>query len=140
MSRVINLNSPGKERNQLMRTAAEIIRHLSQKHSLDDDVRNMVATLVYCFRQIDRGIDTSVEAWEKRDYWLKAERFRSSWSWVHKAANDLENLIRDEAWEKLPPTLVALLPHFEDIKIARFTRNPDLWDGAYERLMREATP
>ena len=137
MSRVINLNSPGKIRSQMMRTAAEVIRRLSQKTTVDSEVRDMSAMLVYCFRQINAGIDESVGAWEKRDYWVKAERFRSSWLWVGKAADDLESIIRDETWEELPGTLVGVLPYFEDIKIARFTRNPSLWDGAYDRLMKE---
>ena len=31
MSRVINTDGPGKRRNQLMRTCAELLRRLSQK-------------------------------------------------------------------------------------------------------------
>ena len=57
MSRVINPDSAGKQRNQLMRTAAEILRHLSQKAAIDEEVKDMVATLVYCFHEIDAGID-----------------------------------------------------------------------------------
>ncbi len=36
MGRVINTDSTGKQRNQQMRTAAEILRRLSQKQALDD--------------------------------------------------------------------------------------------------------
>ena len=137
MSRVINPNAPGKLRSQLMRTCAELLRRLSQKTQVDDEVRDMCALLIYCFRQIDSGIDESVYAWEKRDYWVKAERFRTNWLWVKKASTDLETLVRTENWEQLPAFLIKLFPHFEDIKIARFTRNPNLWSGAHSRLMQE---
>jgi len=137
MSRVINPNTPGKLRSNLMRTAAEVIRRLSVKHKVDDEARDMVALLVYCFREIDAGIDDSVRAWEKRNYWVKAEKFRLRWSWVRQAASDLEGIVRSDSWDRLPGVLVELLPEFQDIKIARFTRKPSLWQGTYQRLMHE---
>lgn len=137
MSRVINTDSPGKLRNQIMRTAAEVIRRLSHKTEVDDETRDMVALLIYCFREVSKGIDESVRAWEKRDYWLKAEQFRIKWAWVGQAAADLERIVRTNAWDDLPHTLIGLLPYFEDIKIAKLTRKPGLWQGAYQRLLQE---
>src|ERR1700682_3666355 len=49
MSRAINTDSVGKARNQHMRTAAEVIRRLSQKTELDAEVKDMAAQLVFCF-------------------------------------------------------------------------------------------
>lgn len=137
MSRVINTQSPGKTRSQLMRTAAEIIRRLGEKESLDEETRDMAACLVYCFRGIEEGIEESVLAWEKRDYWIKAEQFRIKWAWVHSAAIRLEGAIRQDAWDELPMQLIPLLPHFEEIKISKYTRSSDTWAGAYARLVRE---
>jgi hypothetical protein len=137
MTRVINVDGPGKLRSQLMRTAAEIIRRLSLKHEVDDETRDMAALLVYCFRQIDVGIDESVRAWEKRDYWVKAEKFRLQWAWVKQAADDLDQIVGTEDWDELPPALIRLLPQFSDIKIAKFTRKPSLWQGTYQRLLQE---
>ena len=83
MSRVINTDSTGKKRNQNMRTGAELLRHLSQKNTIDDEAKDMLALLIYCLREIDEGIDSSAQAWEKRDYWMKAEEFRQRWRWGH---------------------------------------------------------
>ncbi|GAB4471068.1 MAG: hypothetical protein Kow00124_07840 [Anaerolineae bacterium] len=137
MSRVINVNSPGKARSQAMRTGAEVLRRLVEKTSLDDETRDMVAYLVFCFRAIDEGIEESVKAWEKRDYWIKAEQFRIKWAWVRDAAHDLESILREDAWERLPQVLVKLLPHFEDIKVVKYTRSPKLWQNAYEQLLHQ---
>ena len=137
MGRVVNVNNPAKQRNQLMRTAAELLRHLSQKQELDDEAMDMAALLVYCLREIDDGIEASAQAWEKRDYWIKAEQLRQRWVWTGNASARLENLIRSEAWERLPTVLVELFPHFSDIKITKFTRNASEWEGAYERLRDE---
>jgi hypothetical protein len=137
MSRVVKIDGPGKIRSQLMRTAAEVIRLLAQKSQLDDEARDMAALLVYCLHQINSGIDDSALAWEKRDYWVKAEQFRARWAWSGTAAGELEQIVLTDAWEQLPPLIAGLLPHFIDIKIVKLTRNSTLWQGAYERLIRE---
>jgi hypothetical protein len=137
MGRVINTDSPGKRRNQLMRTAAELLRHLSQKNGIDADARDMLALLVSCLREISNGIDESTVAWEKRDYWIKAEEFRQRWSWTGKMADDLEDIIIQEDWGQLPPLMVSLFPYFADIKVTKFTRKPSLWKGCYQRLIEE---
>jgi hypothetical protein len=137
MGRVINTDSPGKRRNQLMRTAAELLRHLSQKNDIDDDARDMLALLVSCLREISDGIDESTVAWEKRDYWIKAEEFRQRWSWTGTMADDLEDIIIREDWGQLPSLMVKLFPYFADIKVTKFTRKPSLWQGSYQRLVEE---
>ena len=137
MSRVVNLDGPGKARNQLMRTSAEVIRHLSQKTELDEEACDMAALLVFCLREIDAGIDDSALAWEKRDYWVKAEQFRARWAWAGRAANELNMVVMRGAWEQLPGVLARLLPYFTEIKIVKLTRDSSLWRGAYNRLLQE---
>jgi len=137
MGRVINPDSTGKQRNQLMRTAAELLRRLSQKSTIDDDAKDMVAMLVYCFREIDAGIDQSALAWEKRDYWVKAEEFRTRWRWPGIMADQLQDVVLHDKWDLLPPLIVKLLPHFTEIKITKLTRSESLWQGSYTRLMEE---
>ena len=137
MGRVINTDSTGKRRNQIMRTAAEILRRLSQKTEVDADVRNMTALLVFLFRELDEGIESSAAAWEKRDYWLKADEFRQRWRWAGGMAEELQAMIFDANWELLPQVMIKLLPHFSEIKINKFTRKESLWAGSYDRLMRE---
>ncbi len=138
VSRIINPNSPGKARNQHMRTLAEILRRLAEKGAVDDEARDMAAAMVFIFRDIDGGIDATTEAWEKRDYWVKADRFRLEWEWAAQAAADVEDVIRHDAWDLLPRLAMDLFPHFASIRIKRLTRDPKLWRGAYAQLMAEA--
>ncbi len=137
MSRVVNTDSNGKARNQHMRTAAEVLRRLSQKSTLDDEAKDMAALLVFCFRDIENGIEESMLAWEKRNYWNKVEEFRRQWIWVGLAAAKLEQLIKTDAWDQLPAQMVNLFPHFSSITINKFTRDTDAWKGAYARLSAE---
>jgi hypothetical protein len=115
------------------------LRRLGEKTVVDDEAKDMAALLVFCFREIDEGIDESVIAWEKRDYWVKAERFRERWSWAAPAAHVVEKIVREESWDQLPLVLIKYLPQFEYIKIAKYTRSANVWRGAFARLLREST-
>jgi hypothetical protein len=140
MSRVINTDSTGKKRNQNMRTGAELLRRLSQKTTLDDEAYDMVAQLVYCLREIEEGIDQSARAWEKRDYWMKAEEFRQRWYWVGDMADQLQTQVFNDDWDRLPQMMIKLLPYFSEIKVNKYMRKEGFWEGCYQRLLREKPP
>ncbi|RLC66899.1 MAG: hypothetical protein DRI48_03675 [Chloroflexi bacterium] len=137
MSRVISTNSPGKIRNQHRRTIAEALRRLSQKPKLDDEARDLAALIVFCLHGIAETLEQTIQAWEKRDYWMKAERFREQWHWLDPLTDELSAVVYQEQWDQLPPVLAQLMPHFADVKVRQMTRKPKLWQGAYERLVRE---
>jgi hypothetical protein len=137
MSRVINTNSPTKVRNQARRTIAEILRLLSTKSQLDDESKDMAAMMVFLLREIDASVQQTVDAWEKRGYWLKAERFLRDWEWPREDAANLEDVIRNDAWDLLPQLLAGLFTRFGDIQIKKITRSPSDWRGARARLLQE---
>ena len=134
MSRVIATDSVGKRRRQLRRTIAEALRRLARKPAFDDESQDLAALIVFSLRRLEEGVDQTATAWEKRDYYLKADRFRLEWEWIEDTAYDLESALLLGQWDKVPQILMALYPRFADITISRFTRSAELWDGAYQRL------
>lgn len=137
MSRVINTNSPTKVRNNCRRTIAEILRRLSKKQEIDADAKDMAAMIVFMLVEINRSVEQTVTAWEKRDYWMKAERFLREWEWPREAAANFDDVIRNEAWDLLPELLAELFPQFADIQVKKMTRSPATWNGAYEKLLEQ---
>ena len=137
MSRVINTADPGKIRNQHRRTIAEVLRHLMFKRRFDDETKDMAAVLVVALRGIAETIETTVAAWEKRDYYLKADRFRMEWEWVGPAAERLYDIVALGRWEELPGELAALAPRFADIRILKMTRDTTAWKGSYQALLKK---
>jgi len=135
MSRVININNPGKIRSQQRRTIAEVLRLLMQKGEIDGEAKDMVATLVFALRKIGDTIDVTVDAWEKRNYYLKADRFRLDWEWVYSSADRIEKLVVKDRWDMLPLELAALSQRFADIKIAKITRSASTWQGNHRALL-----
>ncbi len=140
MGRVINTDSNGKNRNQALRTIAELLRRLGQKPEFDDDARDMVSLIVFSLREIDQGIDESAQAWEKRDYWMKADELRTRWGWAGRMADQLAAIVFDDKWNDLPPIMIKLFPYVSDINVSKMTRKEDLWMGSYTRLISEKPP
>ena len=137
MSRVINTNSPTKIRNQNQRTIAEILRHIFSKTEMDEDAKDMASQIVFCLRAINETVETTMTAWEKRDYWMKAERFMREWEWSQEAEYNIDDVIRHEAWDLLPALLAKLSGQFSAIQVKKMTRDPLTWKGAHKYLLRQ---
>lgn len=137
MSRVISIDAPGKIRSQHRRTIAEALRRLSQKPQLDDEAKDLTALIVFSLHGIADTVERAIEAWEKRDYYLKAERYREQWRWLEPLTDELSAIVGgngEDRWEELPAALARLMPHFADVRVKQMTRKPTLWQGAYERF------
>ena len=137
MTRIVHTNNPGRQRSHLRRTIAEILRHFMFKREIDEESKDMSATLVYSLRGIAETVEATTSAWEKRNYFLKADRFRLDWEWALPAAEQLQTIISGSRWEELPRAIAALAPHFRDIRIAKLTRPPSTWKANYRLLLQE---
>jgi len=137
LSRLINSNSPSKIRNQNIRTIAELLRLLSQQKAIGPETKDMAATIVYALKGIDESVLTTVSAWEKRDYWTKADRFLREWAWAGMKAAELETIIVKNQWNRLPEIMAGLYPHFLEVNIKKQTRSPSQWRGAYQKLLKD---
>jgi len=137
MSRVIYTQKPGNIRNRHRRTIAEALRRLSLKSELDGEAKDLTALIVFSLHGIADTVEQTIEAWEKRNYYIKAEHFRQEWRWLNSITDELSAVIYEGQWAQLPAVLARLTPHFADVKIKQMTREPTLWQGAYERFMQE---
>ena len=136
MSRITHIDgTPTQQRNAIRRTIAEILRRLMDKKTIDAETQDMLAFIVYGLRTMDQSIDQSATAWEKRDYYIKADQLRREWLWLPDMAQRLEEILRADDWATAPIELAGLAARFSDIRIVTFTKPPTLWQGAYKRLM-----
>jgi hypothetical protein len=141
VSRIINTaGSPTTQRNRLRRSIAESLRRLMEKPRFDQESKDLTAFIVFALREIAEGVNQSAEAWEKRDYYIKADRFRQEWEWLGPMERLLTTALVYEQWNDLPPLFARLLAQFQDVTINKMTRSERLWDGAYDRLMAEQAP
>ena len=135
MGRIIYTDTPGKTRHYYRRSIAEMLRRLGRKKRIDQEAKDQAAVIVLCLQGIADTVDQTVSAWEKRDYWMKAEHFQREWDWLDPTADALGALISEGRWQDLPAMLAKLAPRFSDIRVKRMTRSEELWRGAHDRLM-----
>ena len=93
----IKTETAGKDRNKLIRDILITIRDLNQESNFDHNSRDKVAFIGLNLYLIYKGIDESVLAWEKRNYWAKADKFRMEWQWTLNSAREIKKaLIKDD--------------------------------------------
>lgn len=135
MSRITHVDgTPTQQRNAIRRCIAEILRRLMEKKFIDDETKDMLSFIVIGLRGMNQSIDQSASAWEKRNYYLKADQLRREWLWLPDTANRLEGVLRNNDWATAPIELAGLATRFSDVRIVTFTKSPTLWQGAYKKL------
>ncbi len=83
---------------------------------------------------IHRTIDVSVGAWEKRGYWIKADRFRMDWAWTDKYSKEIKNAVLADDWARVALAAGQVAEKLKDVKVPQRNRLGTPWDGAWDRL------
>lgn len=139
MSRVINPNSAGKERASLRKGIALAIRSLALSTDIDNESRDIVAFIILGLDAIAATVENTVVAWEKRDYWVKADKFRAEWSWAGTLAALLREALLKDDWDSVPKVASQIAWRLSDVTISPKHRLDRPWQGAYQRLILNST-
>ena len=134
MSRVIKLESAGKERNQLSKGIVVALRELAEQNEVNAETRDLVAFIAIALSSIYGSIDETVSAWENRGYWLKADRFRLDWEWTGRLGSELIDAIRLEDWASIARIAAQVAERFNQVKVPVKHRLGKPWVGAWDRL------
>jgi hypothetical protein len=134
LSRIINPESVGKERTQLIRAVVLALRELMHQTDTDERTRDLAAFLAIALDSIHQTIDVSVSAWEKRGYWIKADRFRMDWAWTEKYSQELKKAVLVDDWARVAMAAGQIAERLKDVKVPQRNRIGTPWDGAWERL------
>lgn len=137
MSRLIKPDGAGKQRDRLMKSVAWTLRDLAAKPKLDEDARDMTAYIALALREINATIDITCVAWEKRDYWLKADQFRREWMWVTPTAEKLEKVVLENGWQDLPMLMAGLMPKLTKVNLPKKNTFGEGWRGGYAALLEQ---
>jgi hypothetical protein len=134
MSRVINPDSAGKERTQLSKGIVLAIQELARQTDTGTEARDMAAFIALALAQIAAGIDVSVAAWEKRGYWVKADRFRMDWLWTDTFAKKIREALLVDDWGTIAMTLPQIAAKLAKVKVPGGHRLGRPWVGAWKKL------
>lgn len=134
MSRLINTDSVGKERTRLSKSIVLCIRQLAKQNQVTPDAKDQAAYIALALQAIAEGIDSSVAAWEKRDYWVKADKFRMEWMWAGQFADRLKTAVLSDDWATIAVMLPSIAQKFNKIEVSDNHRLGTPWTSAYKLL------
>ena len=140
MSRVINPNGVGKQRNQLVKAVMITLRELAAKKQIDDEARDMAAFLSLALNAIYNTVDESVKAWEKRDYWMKADQFRMQWAWSQASAQKVREAVLLNDWGELAVLMPEIAAKLNTVKLPKSNTVGKPWTGALAELKKRGNP
>ena len=134
MSRVINPNAAGKERTRLTKAIVITIRELAKQKEPGEASRDMAAFIALALQTIADGIDVSVAAWEKRDYWVKADRFRMEWAWAGQMGEKMKTAALEDDWASVAMLSAQIAQKLYKVKVSERHRMGTPWGGAWKQL------
>ena len=134
MSRVINPESAGKERAQLSKAVVLAVRELAKQKDVTAEAKDLAAFIALALKNISEGIDISVAAWEKRGYWVKADRFRMDWVWTGQVADKMKVAIFTNDWGTIAMLMPQIAQKFGKIAVSENHRLGKPWVGAFKQL------
>jgi hypothetical protein len=131
LTRIINLDGVGKQRKKLTREVVLAVRELMRQEEVNDETRDLAAFIALNLEAIYETIDRTVTAWEKRDYWVKADRFRLEWAWSGALAGEMREAIRNEDWQAVAITSAKAGQKLNKVQVPKRHRMGEPWHGAW---------
>jgi hypothetical protein len=132
---IINPESAGKERTQLSKGIVLAIRELAKQTDPGPESRDLAAYIALSLAKISAGIDVSVAAWEKRGYWVKADKFRMEWLWTGSLGDKMKAAVLAEDWATIALTMAQVAQRLAKIEVAAGHRLGRPWVSAYKFLL-----
>lgn len=136
MGRIIKTGSAGKDRLLFEKCIVIAIRELAKQTSTDNTTRDLVAYIAISLIAIGNTIDKSVLAWEKRGYWVKADKYRMEWSWTTRMGEDLKNAVIKDDWGNVAQITAQVTQKMSKVNVSSRNRLGTPWVGSWERLIR----
>ena len=134
LSRLIKTDTAGKDRTRLTKGIVLAIRELAKQRDVTSEAKDLAAFITLALQTIAGGIDESVAAWEKRGYWVKADRFRMEWIWAGQYADKMKVALFTNDWWTIAALMPQIAMKLNKIQIAENHRLGKPWIGTFKQL------
>lgn len=139
MGRIINPEGSGKQRIRLTRSVVLALRELMNQNEVDGNTRDIAAYIAQALQAIADTVEESITPWEKRGYWVKADRFRMEWAWTQKLGTSMQTAVQEDDWETVAMTAAQVAEKLKDVKVPKRHQLGTPWVGAWEKINPEQT-
>ncbi len=107
MSRIIKTQNGARMREKALKLiGSAIYEYKSTNYNADMiDISSYIALLL---EQIETSVQETCLAWERRDYWVKADQFRAEWKWVGELKKQLVDAVQNMDHQQIGEVLEKL--------------------------------
>ncbi len=134
MSRVINPEGVGKDRTRLCRSVVLALRELMRQTEPGNTSRDLAAYISLALNEIYQTIDVAVTAWEKKGYWVKADRFRMEWEWTARLSEKMRIALLAEDWASVAVLSAQIGQKLMGVKLPVRNQLGAPWVGAWGKI------
>jgi hypothetical protein len=134
LSRVIKTETAAKDRTRLTRSVVLALRELMRQTQPDEHSRDLAAYIALALGHIHDTIDVSVAAWEKRGYWVKADRFRMDWEWTRTSSDKIAQAVLEDDWATIAISSAAVAQKLMNVDVPVRHKLGTPWVGAWKLL------
>ena len=133
LGRLIKIETSGKTRTYLSKTIVISLRELAIQNEINETTRDIAAYIGMALKTISDSIEESVTPWEKRGYWVKADRFRLEWEWTNDYSQIILEALNNEEWGILALKVGEIGEKLKNINVSHRHRMGKPWVGSYKK-------
>ena len=137
MSRIIRTENIGTERTRLLKAIVIAIRELMRQTSVDSTTKDLAAFISGALLAVHHTVERSVIPWEKRDYWVKADKFRMEWAWTKEIGDQFLQATIDQEWPTVALLSAEVGKKLQKVVVSDRHRMGKPWVGAWDLLLQE---
>jgi hypothetical protein len=133
MSSLKYLETPAAKRNRIMGLISKCSEELRNEAIPKNEMKDILACMILCFYEVEKTVSATITAWEKRDHWLKVEKFREEWEWISIVRIELESIYINDACVKAINLNNHLDEHLKKLRVPKI-KTDNFWLGCSERI------
>ena len=133
MSRVLRIETAHRSRQRILQGIAVALRRAASGVPEPAEQRDLLAFLDLSLGELRRSVDETAAAWEKRGYWLKADRFRHDWNWTESIGISLSSALGAGDFDRAMGSGIELATHLQNVRLPTALSRSRPWDGGGEK-------
>lgn len=133
MAPVINRNNYANQRDSYLRFVSTALLALKNVQNGDDAYKDICVFIYLTLLEIQKSIQKTIQPWEKRGYYVKADQFCAEWQWLEPVLASIGNKIKQQDWKSLANDLKTVKEICMGISPYQRMQVQDPWRGAWKK-------
>jgi hypothetical protein len=135
VSRIIHTENVGTERNRLLKAIVISLRELVKQQTINSQTKDLAAFISNALLAVHNTVERSVQPWEKRDYWVKADKFRMEWAWTKQLGDQFLEATIEQDWATIAILSAQVGQKLENVVVSDRHRMGKPWVGAWDLMI-----